>query len=149
MSIPIGWVDRIFERLSVRYGTRFLDRWKGIEMDDVRMDWSSVLSGLENWPEAISFALDHIDDEKPPTASMFRSLAMRAPKTDRLALPEPKSDHVRVVAELSKLDALKLIKVSVGQKDWAKRLYERDKSGESLNMNQRRCYRAAIGLESI
>lgn len=148
MSLPISWVDKIFERLTVRYGDRFLNRWKGIDMDAVRCDWADTLAGFENWPEAISFTLGHIDDEKPPTASMFRSLAMKAPKPERLALPEPKSDPARVAVELAKLAPLKISVASHDQKDWAKRLQARHAAGENLNMNQIRCFRLALGLEA-
>jgi len=149
MSLPIAWVDRIFDRLTVRYGNRFLDRWKGVDMDAVRFDWASVLEGFEHWPEAITFAFDHIDDEKPPTAAMFRSLALKAPKPERLALPEPVARPERVAAELAKLAPLKaMTATSVDHKAWAKRLKARHDAGERLNLNQVRCYRAALGLEA-
>lgn len=149
MSLPIAWVDKIFERLTVRYGDRFLNRWKGIDMDAVRHDWSMTLAGFEQWPEAISFAFDHIDDEKPPTAAMFRSIAMKAPKPERLVLPEPKSDPARVAAELAKLAPLKVASTSrFDHKDWARRLQATDNAGEPINLNQRRCYRLALGLEA-
>lgn len=147
MSLPIAWIDRIFDRLMVRYGNRFLDRWKGVDMDAVRYDWASVLAGFEQWPEAISFAIEHMDDEKPPTAAMFRSLALKAPKPERLMLPEPKAGPERVAAELAKLGPLRAaIVAQVDYKAWAKRLQERDAAGESINLNQRRCYRNAFGL---
>ncbi len=149
MSLPIAWVDKIFERLTVRYGHRFLNQWKGIDMDAVRFDWANVLAGFEHWHEAITYAFDHIDDEKPPTAAMFRAIALKAPKPERLALPEPKSDPARVAAELAKLAPLKSAHTSnVDHKAWAKRLQSRHAAGGNLNMNQVRCYRNALGLEA-
>lgn len=148
MSLSIGWVDRIFERLTVRYGDRFLNRWKGIDMDAVRHDWANTLSGFEHWPEAIAHAFDLVDDEKPPTAAMFRTLAMRAPKPDRLALPEPKSDPLRAAEELAKLVKIRAsIASAIDHKAWAKILKARHDAGEKLNINQVRCYRNALGLE--
>ena len=149
MSLPIAWVDEIFKRLTVRYGNRFLDRWKGVDMDAVRFDWSNTLAGFEGWPEAITFAFDHIDDEKPPTAAMFRSLALKAPKPERLALPEPAADPARVNAELAKLASLRTKPAQDsghGMKAWAYRLQERHKAGEKLNMNQVRCFQTALGI---
>lgn len=149
MSLPIAWVDKIFSRLTVRYGDRFLNRWKGIDMDAVRFDWAETLSGFKNWPDAISYALDNIDDEKPPTAAMFRAIASRAPKPEVLALPEPKANPEKVAAELAKLAPLRAEVVSrVDHKAWAKTLKARHESGEKLNMNQVRCYRAALNLEA-
>jgi hypothetical protein len=149
MSLPIAWVDEIFKRLTVRYGNRFLDRWKGVDMDAVRFDWSNTLAGFEGWPEAITFAFDHIDDEKPPTAAMFRSLALKAPKPERLALPEPAADPARVNAELAKLASLRTKPSGPtchSMKTWAHHLNARDEAGEPINMNQRRCYQAALGI---
>jgi len=151
MSLPIAWVDRIFERLTVRYGDRFTARWKGVDMDAVRHDWATVLSGFENWPEAISFAFDTLDDEKPPTAAVFRSLALKAPKPTRLALPEPKADPERLAAEFAKLGNIRAKTLStsaVDDKAWAKRLKANHEEGEILNVNQIRCYHAALGIES-
>jgi len=149
MSLPIAWVDRIFERLTGRYGDRFSARWKGVDMDAVRHDWATVLAGFKNWPEAISFAFDTLDDEKPPTAAVFRSLALKAPKPTRLALPEPQADHERLAAEFAKLGEIKsktLSTSAVDHKAWAKRLKSRHEAGEILNVNQIRCYRAALGI---
>jgi hypothetical protein len=150
MSLQIAWVDRIFERLTVRYGDRFLNRWKGIDMDAVRSDWSCVLAGFENWPEAISFAIDHLDDEKPPTATMFRTIAMGAPKPERIALPEPKADPDRIAAELAKLAPLRNATASAqgpgDPKGWAKRIIDRHQAGEKINMTTLRMARDALRL---
>lgn len=149
MSLPIAWIDRIFDRLIVRYGNRFLDRWKGVNMDAVRFDWATVLDGFDKWPDAISFAIDNLDDEKPPSATMFRTLALKAPKPALLALPEPKADPDRIKAELAKLAPLKAARSStVDHKAWAHAMQRRDAAGEPINLNQRRCYKAALGLEA-
>jgi len=150
MTLPIAWVDRIFERLTVRYGDRFSARWKGVDMDAVRHDWATVLAGFKNWPEAISFAFDTLDDEKPPTAAVFRSLALKAPKPTRLALPEPQADPERLAAEFAKLATVRTSAVgqAVHMKAWAHSLKSRHEAGEILNVNQIRCYHAALGIES-
>ena len=150
MSLPTAWVDRIFDRLTVRYGVQFLNRWKGVDIDSVRFDWAAVLAGFENWPEAISFAIDNLDDERPPTAAMFRALALKAPKPERLALPEPKPDPDRMAAELQKLRSflpgIRANNVGHDFKAWAQNLKVRHEAGEKLNQNQIRCYTEALGM---
>lgn len=147
MSLPIDWVDKIFARLTVRFGNRFLDRWNGVDMDAVRFDWASVLDGFEQWPDAIKFAIENMDDEKPPTATMFRTFALKAPKPELLQLPEPKADPVRMAAALGKLEHVRNAQASPhGMKDWAYRLKARHDAGDKLNPNQIRCYQAALGL---
>jgi len=152
MSLPIAWIDRIFERLTVRYGDRFTARWKGVDMDAVRHDWATVLAGFEHWPEAITFAFDTLDDEKPPTAAVFRSLALKAPKPTRLALPEPQADPSRLAAEFEKLATVRTaatLQRIIDHKAWAKRLKARHEAGDKLNENQIRCYRAALRESTI
>lgn len=147
MSLSLAWTDRIFDRLCVRYGVRFLNQWKGMDMDAVRCDWADVLSGFEKWPEAIAFAIDHLEDEKPPTATMFRAIALKAPKPENLALPEPKSDPSRVAEELAKLMPIKMKTTThVDHNAWAKALQTRHEAGDRLNTNQVRCYRLAMGI---
>lgn len=145
----MAWVDRIFTKLTVRYGDRFLNRWRGIDMDAVRNDWADTLAGFDNWPEAIAYAFEHLDDDKPPTAANFRTLAHLAPKPERLALPEPKADPARVAAELAKLGHLPGPAPSKqsghGMRDWAYRLKTRHDAGEILSLNQIRCYTDALG----
>jgi len=108
-----------------------------------------VLSGFERWPEAITFAFDHIDDETPPTAAMFRAIAIKAPKPERLALPEPQANPLRVAAEFEKLAPIRNAPAQPHDfKDWAKRLKARNEAGDRLNANQVRCYRLALNLEA-
>ena len=134
MALPISWVDRIFDRMTVRYGDRFLNRWKGIDMEAVRNDWASVLAGFENWPEAFVFAFDNLDDEKPPTATMFRSIALKAPKPERIALPEPKPDPARIAAELAKLAPLRsTVTPASSRKAWAKVIMDRYAQGHKIS----------------
>lgn len=134
MALPISWVDRIFDRMTVRYGDRFLNRWKGIDMEAVRNDWASVLAGFENWPEAFVFAFDNLDDEKPPTATMFRSIALKAPKPERIALPEPKPDPTRIAAELAKLAPLRITPAAkADSKAWAKVILDRYAQGHKIS----------------
>lgn len=146
MALQIAWVDKIFARLTVRYGAGFLNRWKGLDMDAVRHDWACVLAGFENWPEAFVFAFDHIDDEKPPTATMFRALALKAPKPERPALPQPQSDPNRLREELGKLAPLRI--ANTGPKDpkaWAHRILERHAAGEKTNPTSLRMAKRALG----
>ena len=68
MSLPTVWIDKIFEKLSLRYGREFLGRWEGMPIADVKTDWGDVLSGMVEHPKAIGWALDNLPDSRPPTA---------------------------------------------------------------------------------
>lgn len=129
--LPESWVDQIFARLSVRYGRAFMARWDGVDIQLVKADWAKELAGFANWPEAIKWAFDHLDAEKPPTAAMFRDLAYRAPKPDRKQLPEPVADKARVTAEIAKLST-PIPRVDP-YTDWISRGLQRIASGEQLS----------------
>lgn len=107
MSLPIPWIDRIFEKLTLTYGRDFVGRWEqaGVAAADVKADWAHELAGFESWPEAIAHALSHLPPDRPPTVLQFRDLCRRAPPKQHPQLPAPRADPERVKAELAKARA--------------------------------------------
>ena len=106
MALNPKWIDQIFSRLTVRYGSAFLNRWTsaGIDLELVKADWAEELSGFESWPEAIKHALDTLPADKPaPTVTDFKAACYRAPKPDRQALPEPAADPIFAKQVLSQV----------------------------------------------
>lgn len=103
-ALPIAWVDRIFEKLNLIYGRAFIARWDdcGYPIEDVKADWAHELSGFKDHPDAISYALQHLPPDRPPTVLQFREIARKAPPKPLPRLPEPKADMARVKAELAK-----------------------------------------------
>lgn len=107
MALNPKWVDQIFARLTVRYGSAFLNRWTsaGVDLDLVKADWAEELAGFENWPEAIKHALDTLPADKPaPTVTDFKAACYRAPKPARQALPEPAADPEFAKQVVSKIE---------------------------------------------
>ena len=144
MSLPLAWIDRVFEKLTVTYGHQFIGRWRDMDLNAVKSDWSSQLSGLSKFPEGIAYALENLDPEKPPTVLMFKAIALRAPRPDTVRL-EPKADPKRVAAELAKLAPLRGSKPAVGRLDWAKALKEKDASNPKLVTDTvRKMYKDAL-----
>lgn len=134
MSLPIAWIDKIFHKLTVAYGNEFLNRWKGIPINDVKSDWSDCLSGYQQNPQAIAYALENLPDSKAPTAQEFRALCRRIPASSVLALPEPKADPARVAAELEKLAPLRqAVAQPAGRLDWARAILARLEGGEKVS----------------
>lgn len=88
------WVDRLFARLAVRYGTAWQRMWLGIDPGAVQADWASVLGTLfERNPQALVYGLDHLPEDRPPTATAFLRLCLSAPdSTPRLAAPTSAPD---------------------------------------------------------
>ena len=131
MSLPIAWVEKIFDKLTLNYGQDFLNRYKSIPLADVKTDWSHELGFVMGRPSAISFALSNLP-ERPPTAQQFRALCLSAPQTD---VPEaltysPPANPERMREELAKLS--KPVP-KVDGRDWARRVIERKESGVKVS----------------
>lgn len=151
MSLPLPWVDKIFSKLTLVYGRDFIGRWEGLELADVKTDWSHELAGFENFPEGIAFALQNMPANKPPTVLEFKAIALKAPKPAFKMLEAPKADPARVAAELAKLGhKSKDKRMSIGSVDpkgWAKALQAKDEAGEKMNPTIRRFCREALRLD--
>lgn len=103
-ALPLAWVEKIFRKLTLVYGRDFTARWEGQETIHVIEDWAEELAGFVNWPEAIAWALKSLPEGRPPTVIEFRALCFKAPKPERLALPEPAADPAFAKQVLAKVD---------------------------------------------
>ena len=110
MSLPQPWVERIFSRLTVRYGRDFTARYEGIGQTPeeggalVQADWARELDGFERHPALLAWALDHLPD-RPPTAGEFRRLAKSGPDIQpeqprRLEAPADRATRQRLIDAL-------------------------------------------------
>lgn len=117
--LPIRWIDKIFQKLAIAYGRDFMHKWEGIPEDEVKEDWAHTLSGFADHPEAIFYALHNLPDGKPPTAMEFRALCRNAPRENKVALPEPPVNRVKL-AEVSE-KAHELVNKKKDALDWARK----------------------------
>ena len=148
MSLPSPWVDKIFEKLTLVYGQQFLARWRDVDLELVKSDWARELGGFEQKPEAIAFALQNLDAEKPPTVLVFRAMALRSPAALLARLHEPAADPARMAAELAKFAGIRTAANGSGydHKTWARRLKNRHTEGDKLSVFQVESYRAALRM---
>lgn len=147
MSLPIAWIDKLFEKLSIRYGRDFLGRWEGMPIADIKTDWGDVLSGFRGHPDSIVWALENLPESKAPTATEFRALCRKAPAPNVPQIEAPIASRERMAKELEKLAPI-VARKEVDGKDWARRLHARHESGEKLKPIQIRFYKEALGLKS-
>lgn len=146
-TLPLAWVEKVFRKLTVVYGRDFMARWEGQEISDVIEDWAEELSGFVNWPEAIAWALKNLPDSKPPTVLEFRALCFKAPKPERLALPEPVADPAfakQVLGQVSRKPA----GVNV-YTDWIRRGLADLEAGVRKSPTVERMIREAAALKGI
>lgn len=74
MPLPLPYVERIHQRLTVRYGSAWVSKWAGVDQAAIQADWAEQLDGMQ--PENIRKALDNLPPEFPPTATAFRALGV-------------------------------------------------------------------------
>jgi hypothetical protein len=83
--LPLPYVEKIHRLLQIRYGSRWVSLWVGIEQRDIQADWAQQLDGMS--PDGIKYALANLPADFPPTATAFRALGNRRPDPVVLALP--------------------------------------------------------------
>jgi len=143
MSLPPEWVEKIFKRMALEYGSRLGSLWSGLDPEEVKAHWARELAGYVNAPQALGHALDHMPDDRPPTLPEFRKLCRGAPVPALKALPAPAADVARVSAALSRA---RQSVASVGGRHWALVLRDRERAGDRLNQMQREAWRAALPM---
>lgn len=95
MALPSAWTDRIFERLELTYGHRFLSQWPAMAPEAVKAHWAIELDGMEQHGDAIAWALQNLPPDEPVNVLQFRALCRRAPAKHDPALPAPAVDRAK------------------------------------------------------
>lgn len=132
MSLPADWTDKIFMKLTLIYGRDFTARWEGMNICDIKTDWSHELSGYENRPKSIAWALQNLPAGKPPTVLEFRKLCNSLPQEATVFLDAPKADPARVKEELAKIAQVAPVS-KIDGREWARRIIQRKADGEFIN----------------
>jgi len=143
MPLPDSWVDRIFEKLAVTYGQRFLGLYSGVDLATVKANWAHELAGYADAPEALRHALEHLPATDPPTVLQFRLLCRNRPLPAPPALPHPDPDPEKVAK------ALVALKRMGGRNPtaWAEELRDREQrsGGAGMTEYQRKAWREVLG----
>lgn len=95
MPLPAAWVEHLFAKLSVRYGSAFQRQWGDADPALVKADWAEVLHGASG--ASISYAIEYLPPT-PPNAVQFRNLCRGAP----LPAPVAITDKTPVDLEFAK-----------------------------------------------
>lgn len=102
MPLPISWIEHLFTKLTVRYGTAFQRQYADLDIAAVKLDWADMLGGLDG--PSLSYGLRYLP-MAPLNAMQFRDICRRAPAPEvpRLSAPDIKPDPARVKAIMSRL----------------------------------------------
>lgn len=144
MQLPDSWVDSLFARLQVRYGAAWTRMWEGLDIAAVKADWAAELGGFGSRPDAISYALDNLPPDYPPTCTAFGMICRRRPDPVVKELPAPVASKEAVERAVAK--AVRGTDAPSG-KAWAWRLRKREMECDRLTGAQRSMWREALKEE--
>lgn len=86
--LPEPWVSKIFDHMSSLYGAKFIDLWRGCDLEHVKRTWAEKLGGFQEQPLAIRAALEALDEKPwPPTLPEFLGLCREAARRHGPARP--------------------------------------------------------------
>jgi hypothetical protein len=85
--LPPETITWLWERLTVRYGRRFVGIWDGVDLGPVHQDWAYELRNVSD--EQLQWAVENLPEEPPAHAGVFRRLCRDMPDPNRLKLPAP------------------------------------------------------------
>ena len=148
MSLPLPWVERIFEKLTLVYGRTFLDRWAGLDIEAVKADWAHELDGLERKPEAIAYALKNLPAERPPTVLEFRAITYKRPADAAVVIEAPQASPETVAANLLAMAPVRKTPLP-DMKDWARRIVARAEQGDKIRPYSLQLARGALRLDLL
>jgi hypothetical protein len=91
------YMDRLFFKLHGLYGQDFVRKYslgriennEDVGITNAREVWAEELAGFHDQPEAIAYALQHVDPKHVPNAPEFRELCRQGARKadDKPALP--------------------------------------------------------------
>lgn len=148
MPMPLPWIEKIFTKLELTYGHRFLSQWPGASSSVIKADWQHELDGMERHPEAIAYALAHLPPDNPVNVLQFRELCRRAPLPQVAALPAPEVDQEGVKRVLGQVQTI----VNKAAPDVLHRQREHmrmELGGQKLGRAQREFWRVALRRELL
>jgi len=139
-------IDRLFEKLAIRYGSAFLDQWKGVPLEDVKADWVEELRAFAHAPEVFAWALDHLP-ERAPNVTVFKALCRQAPRKPAPALPAPPVNPERAREAFAAVAEALRPKEHADPKQWARDLIARHEAGARIPIANLNAARHALRLE--
>ena len=142
-------IDAIFAKLAVRYGAVWMRQWDGLDMNLVKSDWGSELSGFASNLEPLRYALRNLP-ERCPNVVQFRAIANCCPLPEFRQIEAPAADPAKVAQAAAQLG--QAAKAMTAQRQdpraWARRILERVAAGEKVGRYARESAEVAMGLRA-
>lgn len=147
-------MDKLFAKLMLAYGRKWLSAWEGLDIDAVKADWSLRLApfATREGVQAIAWVIENaLPADWPPTALEFVELVRRAPRSEP-AVPQLQANRTRAPQALQdRMEQLARC-LSVGQtprRSVADSLQALADSGRRLSPFQREVLRAELARREV
>jgi hypothetical protein len=148
MALDDKWMDVIFTKLMLTYGTRFAAQYGPLSLEEIRADWAHALTGIS--ADGIKHALMSLPRDFPPNVLQFKYLCHTRPERQSgNLLPPPKPGQMAPAVRERLLNLMALINHPKDPKAWAKRLREREAMGEDMPEWKRSMWREALADNKI
>lgn len=134
MPLPFPFVERIHQRLQVRYGSAWVSKWAGIDQAAIQEDWADALDGMS--VESIRKAFENLPPDFPPTATAFRALG-HIPEERQPAPQLPPPDPVGMKRIASELEAGRAGMET--PREWMERLRRDVEAGTASRARKEHC----------
>lgn len=131
MPMQADWVDAIFARLTLAYGTRFLSQFGALEPAHVKAHWANTLDGMTSG--GVAHALKNLPADHPPNAMQFRALSRGTPVHLPPGLPSPRANDATVQRVVRAVEAMRAPREP---RAWVALLQARKDAGEHLGRAQ-------------
>ncbi|MDR0736024.1 MAG: hypothetical protein LBF51_04195 [Zoogloeaceae bacterium] len=70
--LPIEAIERLFNRMTCFYGSKFLDLWKNADMNQVMAEWAKALGEYRGKPHCLQAGMERMKSRPfPPTLPEF------------------------------------------------------------------------------
>ena len=141
-------IDAIFGRMAVRYGSEWIRKWEGVDINAVKADWKHELEGFANNLEPLRHALKNLP-AKCPNVAELRIIANSCPPANFKLLPAPHAG-----AEYAK-QVVGHVKERVSRfpkrdpKQWARDIMAKVEEGKNVPAHRVRDARIALGKEGV
>lgn len=104
-NVPEFWIERLFERMTSLYGSRFVDQWRDGNLEDVKRVWREGLAIVTD--EGLKRGVAALFHEKlPPTLPRFIELCRNEPMQNTSTQPALTGPRVVTPAAREALDRI-------------------------------------------
>lgn len=138
MSQQRELVELVLARLEVRYGVLWARMWEHVPPEAVKADWMQEIGSMPAY--AVHYALRYLPADRPPNATAFKAICVRAPAPNTPRLSAPRSQRPGAVADWKPC-------FGADPLAGARSLREREQRGERLTQFQKGFWRTALARE--